>query len=70
MRKKYVCVHGCKSYVVGLGIKVMWYAWVLTGWNAWTVVSQKGMRHNPKTVLRQIPPAIPGTYGRMILSVV
>ena len=49
MRKKYVCVHGCKSYVVGLGIKVMWYAWVLTGWNAWTVVPQNGMRHNPKT---------------------
>ena len=41
-------------------------------WNAWTAMSHKGMRHNPirPQIIRQIPPAIPGTYGRMILSVV
>ena len=41
-------------------------------WNAWSVMSHKSMRHNPirPQVISQIPPAIPGTYGRMILSVV
>ena len=42
---------------------------VVNGWNAWTVMSQKDIRHNPNRsqVSRQLPPVITGTYGRMIL---